>query len=190
VIWEDHFSPVLLAGATKDGGPMKPRSLVLVLAAVLLALLWVVAASATASSARPPTHETLPPFQAPGTIDCGTFEDNFVDFFSATLTTFYDRNGDAVRLVFHNEHHSTDVNSATGLTIHEHGHFTLTINLITGTATVSGNQEVANRPGFGVVVQDVGRTVFDAGGNLIFFAGGTNHSELFGGDQVLCDALA
>jgi hypothetical protein len=190
VIWEDHFSPVLLAGATKDGGFMKPRSLVLVLAAVLLALFWVVAASASASSSKPPTHETLPPFEAPGTIDCGTFEDNFVDFFTGTLTTSYDRNGSAVRLVFHIEHHSNDVNSATGLTIHEHGRFTQTIDLHTGSATLSGNQEVANRPGFGGVVQDVGRVVFDADGNLVFFAGGTNHSELFGGDQVLCDALA
>ena len=37
---------------------------------------------------------------------------------------------------------------------------------------------------------NVGRAVFDAENNLVFFAGGTKHSELFGGDQVLCDALA
>jgi hypothetical protein len=56
--------------------------------------------------------------------------------------------------------------------------------------TTTGNREVANRPGSGVVVQDVGRVVSDFDGNLLFFAGGRNHSELFGGDQVLCDALA
>jgi hypothetical protein len=55
---------------------------------------------------------------------------------------------------------------------------------------VTGNSEVANRPGVGVVVQDVGRAVFDADGNLVFFGGGRKHSELFGGDQILCDALA
>jgi hypothetical protein len=49
---------------------------------------------------------------------------------------------------------------------------------------------VANRPGLGVVMQDVGRAVFDADRNLVFFAGGRNHSELFGGDQILCDAPA
>ena len=47
-----------------------------------------------------------------------------------------------------------------------------------------------NRPGTGVVVQDVGRVVFDADGNLVFFAGGRKHSEVLLGDQVLCDALA
>jgi hypothetical protein len=40
------------------------------------------------------------------------------------------------------------------------------------------------------VVQDVGRVVFDVDNNLLFFAGGRNHSELLGGDQVLCNALA
>jgi hypothetical protein len=99
-------------------------------------------------------------------------------------------NGEAVQLVSHLSHQSNDVNSVTGLTIHEHGHFTITLDLITGMATVTGNSEVANRPGLGVVVQDVGRAVFDSDGNLVFFAGARNHSELFGGDQVLCDALS
>jgi hypothetical protein len=47
-----------------------------------------------------------------------------------------------------------------------------------------------NRPGTGVVVQDVGKVVVDADGNLIFFAGGRKHSEVPLGDQVLCEALA
>jgi hypothetical protein len=156
--------------------------------AVCLALPVAIAGAAHASS-RPPTREKLPPFHAVGVIECGSFHDDFVDFFSGTQTTFYDKSGDAVRLVFHLEHHSNDVNSVTGVTIHEHGHFTATIDLITGTQTITGNSEVANRPGRGVVVQDVGRAVFDSAGNLVFFAGGRNHSELFGGDQVLCDAL-
>ena len=146
--------------------------------------------AAGAAPPRPPSHETLPPAEFPGVIDCGNFQDNFVDFFSGTQTTFFNANGEPTRLVFHIEHHSNDVNSVTGLAIHEHGHFTVTVDLATGTATVTGNSEVANRPGFGVVVQDVGRAVFDADGNLVFFAGGRKHSELFGGDQVLCDALA
>ena len=147
-------------------------------------------AGAAPASAMPPTHETLPPIQVPGVIECRSFQDNFVDFYSGTQTTFYDSNGEAVQIVQHTEHHSNDVNSVTGLTIHEHGHFTFTIDLTTGTVTITGNQEVANRPGLGVVVQDVGRTVFDMDGNLVFFAGGRNHSGLFGGDQVWCDALS
>jgi hypothetical protein len=146
--------------------------------------------TAGAASLRAPSHETLPPAEVAGVIDCGTFQDNFVDFFSGTQTTFFDAKGDPTRLVFHIEHHSNDVNSVTGLAIQEHGHFTFTVDPATGTQTVTGNSEVANRPGVGVVVQDVGRAVFDADGNLVFFAGGRKHSELFGGDQILCDALA
>ena len=147
-------------------------------------------AAAGQAVATPPTHETLPPQEFRDFIDCGSFQDNFVDFFNVVETTFYDSDGDRVRIVDHVEHHSNDVNSETGLTIHEHGHFTATADLIAGTVTITGNQEVANRRGVGVVVQDVGRVVFDSDGNLLFFAGGRNHSELFGGEQVLCDALA
>jgi hypothetical protein len=153
-------------------------------------MLFAGLAGAASALGTPPTHEALLPFEAPGVIDCGSFTDNFVDVFSGTQTTYYDRNGEPVRLVQHIEHHSNDVNSVTGLTIHEHGHFTAVIDLIAETVTITGSQEVANRPGTGVVVQDVGRVVFDFDNNLLFFAGGRHHSELFGGDQVLCDALA
>jgi hypothetical protein len=154
-----------------------------------LALIAAVAAAGQAL-ATPPTHETLPPLELPGVVDCGSFQDNFVDFFSGVQTTSYDGNGDPVRIVQHIEHHSNDVNSETGLTIHEHGHFTVTADLIAETVTITGNQEVANRPAMGVVVQDVGRVVFDFDDNLLFFAGGRKHSGLFAGDQLYCDALA
>jgi hypothetical protein len=49
-----------------------------------------------------------------------------------------------------------------------------------------------NRPGTGVVVQDVGKLVTDAATHqvIFFFAGGRKHSEVLLGDQVLCEALA
>jgi hypothetical protein len=129
-------------------------------------------------------------FSNPGVLDCGSFEDQFTDFFTARGMTYFDRAGNPIRTVIHWEHHSNDTNSVTGLTLHEHGHFTETIDLLSGTDTITGNQEIANRPGTGVVVQDVGRVVYDANGNLIFFAGGRQHSEVLLGGQVLCDALA
>ena len=98
--------------------------------------------------------------------------------------------GNLIRIVIHWEHHSNDTNSVTGLTLHEHGHYTETIDLLAGTDTLTGNQEIMNRPGTGVVIQDVGRVVYDADGNLVFFAGGRKHSEELLGDQVLCQALA
>ena len=62
-------------------------------------MLFAGLAGAAPALATPPTHETFGPIQSPGVIDCGTFQDNFVDFYSGTQTTFYDKNGEAVQLV-------------------------------------------------------------------------------------------
>jgi hypothetical protein len=155
----------------------------------VLALGAVAMVAASSASATPPTTTTFS-FSNSGVIDCGTFVDNFVDFFDVRETDFFDSAGNPTRIVSHIEHHSNDVNSVTGLTLHEHGHFTDTVDFVAGTETVTGNVEVANRAGRGVVVQDVGRFVFDANGNLIFFAGGLRASEFFLGEQLLCTALA
>jgi hypothetical protein len=158
-------------------------------AATLVALLCWTSTTAAAESARPPTHE---PFSLvePGVVECNGFQDNFVDFYTGRQTTFYDDNGEPVRLVIHAEHTSNDVNSVTGFTVHEHGHLTVTIDLITGTTTVTGNQEIVNLPHEGVVLQDTGRAVFDAEGSLLFFAGGRKHSQLIQGEQIFCDILS
>ena len=125
-----------------------------------------------------------------GAVECGTFQDNFVDDFYGDGSVFYDSTGEPSLLVLHWSHTSTDTNSVTGLTLHEHGHFTETIDLVTGADTVTGNQEVLNRPGYGVIVQDTGRQIYDADGNLLFFAGGRKHSQVLLGDQPFCDGLA
>jgi hypothetical protein len=129
-------------------------------------------------------------FHGTGTVDCGTFQDNFVDDFYGEGATFYDSAGAPSRIVIHWTHTSTDTNSVTGLALHEHGHFTETIDLVTGTDTYTGSQEVMNRPGVGVIIQDTGRQVYDADGNLVFFAGGRKHSEVIQGDELFCDGLA
>jgi hypothetical protein len=129
-------------------------------------------------------------FHGTGTVDCGTFEDNFLDDMYGEGTVFFDSAGAPIRVVIHWTHTSTDTNSVTGLTLHEHGHFTETFDLVAGTDTLTGNQEVMNRPGFGVIIQDTGRQVYDADGNLIFFAGGRKHSQVLLGDQPFCDGLA
>ena len=150
---------------------------------------WWVGGAAAAESVRPPTHEAVS-VVAPGVVQCDGFQDNVVDFFAGTQTTFYDQNGEPVRLVIHAEHTSNDVNSVTGFTVHEHGHLTITVDLITGITTVTGNQEIVNLPHEGVVLQDTGRVIFDADGALLFFAGGRKHSELFQGEEIFCDILA
>ena len=54
-----------------------------------------------------------------------------------------------------------------------HGHFYGVDDFVEGTITITGDQEVANRNGHGVVIQDTGRVVLDlATGDLMSFAGG------------------
>jgi hypothetical protein len=143
----------------------------------------------SAASAQAPFRESVS-FTGSDFIQCDGFQDQFTDFFNGKAATYFDSAGNPIRIVIHWEHHSNDTNSVTGLTLHEHGHFTETIDLLTGTDTATGNQEIINRPGTGVVVQDVGRVVFDANGDIVFFAGGRKHSQTLLGEQVLCDALA
>jgi hypothetical protein len=156
--------------------------------ALAVGVFLVLAVGSPANAAAP---ESFPvEFHGTGTVDCGAFQDNFVDDLNGEASLFFDAVGEPSRLVIHWMHTSTDVNSVTGLTLHEHGDFTETIDLVTGTDTVTGNQEILNRPGFGVVVQDTGRQVYDANGNLISFAGGRKHSQVLLGDQPFCDGLA
>jgi hypothetical protein len=150
----------------------------------VLGLMWAAPASALAPERQPFS------FVGHGVIDCGTFVDAFDDFFNGFDTVYFDAAGSPIREVINVEHFSNDSNSVTGLLLHEHGHFIVTIDLVSGTETVTGNSEIINRPGTGVVIQDVGRAVFDQDGNLVFFAGGSNHSQLLGGEQVFCEALA
>src|SRR3954467_4981375 len=127
-------------------------------------LVWAVGGPAAAASVERVPFE----FHGTGTVECGTFQDNFIDDFTGTATPFSGAAGEPTRLVLHLTHTSTDSNSVTGLTLHEHGHFTQTIDLVTGTSTLTGNQEVLNRPGYGAIIQDTGRQVYDAEGDLLF----------------------
>jgi hypothetical protein len=155
-------------------------------AAVVCGVLLYGASTASAIAPVPASFSLT----SSGVIKCHGFKDVYTDFFDAQAAVYFNSAGEPIRIVIHWEHHSNDTNSVTGLTLHEHGHFTETIDLVTGTDTITGNQEIMNRPGTGVVVQDVGRVVYDAQGDLVFFSGGRKHSELFLGDEVLCDALA
>ena len=169
------------------------------IAAVLLAGAFALSVPSAASALAPAPGGALPgigpvpetfSLSFSGSIKCDGFKDQFTDVFDARAATYFDSAGNPIRYVIHAEHHSDDTNSVTGLTLHEHGMFTETIDLLAGTDTITGIQEIMNRPGTGIVVQDVGKVVYDSNGDLVFFAGGRKHSEIFLGDQVLCDALA
>ena len=130
-------------------------------------------------------------FQFSGVVDCGTFVDNFTDFFHIVETDEFDADGNLLRAFKHVEHHSIDVNSVTGFTIYEHGTFRAVDDYVAGTFTATGNRELASVKGTGVVVQDTGKEVASMeNGDLLFFAGGRKHSNDVQGEQIYCDALS
>jgi hypothetical protein len=163
---------------------MKPnlRKLLIPIFGVLLLL-----ALAPSAFATPPQT-----FSFSGTnsdvIHCEGFDDNFTDVFAARGTVFFDNAGNPIRVVEHRVSHSTDTNSVTGLTLHEHDQATITVDLRTGQVTVVGGPIRMNRKGQGIVIQDTGIVVFDAEGNIIFEGG--PHEDLHQGDQVFCAALS
>src|SRR5215216_5102694 len=59
-----------------------------------------------------------------GVIDCGAFQDTYVDEETGDLTWYLDADGKLVRFVVHVSQYSTDVSSVTGLTLHERNHHT------------------------------------------------------------------
>ena len=121
-------------------------------------------------------------------IHCEGFDDNFTDVFSARRTVFFDNAGNTIRVVEHVVSHSTDTNSVTGLTLHEHDRGTTTVDLRTGQISIVGGPIRMNRKGQGIVIHDTGIVVFDAEGNIIFEGG--PHEALHEGDQVFCAALS
>ena len=130
------------------------------------------------------------PLVFPGSVDCGTFQDNYLDMYDVREIDVYDASGTLLRIEYHAEHTSIDRNSVTGFTLEEHGHFFEVDDYVTGTITITGNSEVANRKGEGVVIQDTGRVIYDANFDVAFFAGGRKHSQILLGEGIWCDALS
>jgi hypothetical protein len=158
----------------------------------MLGALVLAAAIAAPASAAGPTKERLQyPLEFLGTVDCGSFEDNYVDRYAVTEIDVYDAEGTLLRIEYHAVHTSVDRNSVTGFTLEEHGHFYEVDDFVNGTITLSGNQEVANRRGTGVVIQDTGHQILSMDtGELMFFAGGRKHSQWLLGEGIWCDALS
>lgn len=129
-------------------------------AAVVLAF-----AAGSAAAAAPERFEG--DFQIIDTIDCSqfnpawTFNDDFVDLIHVRGQVWLDTNGDPLRAIEHIHHVSNDVNSVTGLTLHEHNHFTLVTNFVGGTFTLNGAINIMQRRGVGKVIQHTGHKVID-----------------------------
>lgn len=163
------------------------RGLVATCAGLVLGL--AIAAPASATGLVKERFEY--PLEFLGTVECGTFEDNYIDRYQVTEIDVYDADHNLLRVEYQAVHTSIDRNSVTGFTLEEHGRFYEVDDFVAGTITLSGNQEIANRKGAGVVIQDTGHQVISMGtGELMFFAGGRKHSQWLLGEGIWCDALS
>jgi hypothetical protein len=138
------------------------KRLVAVLATAILAMALGVCPALAAGPQR--YHDTI---VFSDTIDCVTFNpawnfnDDFVDFYDVRGQAFTDGSGTVVSAVEHIEHHSNDVNSLTGFTLHEHNNFVARYDFVTGTVTLSGAINIMQRPGAGEVIHNSGHKVLD-----------------------------
>jgi hypothetical protein len=125
-------------------------------------------------------------------IDCSTynpnwtFHDDFVDTYDIDRTVYLNADGEPMRLIDHVEHHSDDVNSVTGFTLHEHNHFIVVFDLVNRTASFSGAENVMQRPSVGSVILYAGHKVFSFDSDEpIQFSGPATAS-----DEDFCRAIA
>jgi hypothetical protein len=161
------------------------------------ALVGVVFAAAlvavAGAGATPPTRENIDLGPYEFTVDCSpygfAFSDEVKGEESLWIETFYDADGNAVKVVVHDGFIETDTNSVTGKTLPFSQTWVNTYDLLAGTRTVVGKALLMTDPGNGVVIQDTGRVVFDAPQHVSFEAG--QHAPLHGDlDQFTCTALA
>ena len=142
-----------------------------VVAAVLALVAATIAPSATVH-ARPP-EVTSSDFEDNGiAATCQGF--NVVAHYNVTLkfTTYFNAQGEPIRLVFQGRAKGTLTNSVTGYSVKDapsvRNGF---IDLVTGRQTFVGVDFHITVPGSGVVVLQAGKIVFDGDGPPTFIAG-------------------
>lgn len=108
------------------------------------------------------------------------------------VTTFFDNDGNPIRLQIKLDYSGVVTNPVTGQTVRNPSHNTTFVDLVEGTVTQVGLVFSVTVPGVGVVFHDVGRVVFDAEGNVIFEAGPHDVLNTAGDHAVrarFCEAL-
>jgi len=153
-------------------------------AAVMAALLGSVLGITGVAAAGPASE----PFVDGGSdvIDCGAFTATFERTYTGTLTTFFNRAGDPVRIQFVAK--LTGSLSGNGQDLPLTGSVLVVIDLVRGTFTYDGQVVWAGRVGDGVVFQDSGR--FSVGGDDAVLLDAGPHDLIDNGPEVLCAALA
>jgi hypothetical protein len=100
--------------------------------------------------------------------------------------TYFDNNGNPIRIDLLIHYEGTLTNSVTGKTLPDKGNFKNSIDLVNGTATVTGGIRHTTVSGLGIVIQDTGRIILDdATGGILFVTPGMASDDTL----QLCAAL-
>ena len=133
---------------------------------------------ASSAAAYPPTSEELPTEELPIVkddvllVECGTFDirDDYV--LEGTATTFYDRNGEPVRIRFHISAVDRFYNSETGKEYTSTTANTIDfLDLQSGQVDAMGLEYHLTVPRVGVVILDAGKLIETADGEVVFESG-------------------
>lgn len=104
------------------------------------------------------------------------------------LTTYFDNDGNPVRLHYQGRYSGTMTNSVTGYSLADAPSVAnIFLNLIAGSQTNIGAFFTVTAPGDGVILFYAGRIVFEGQGPPVFIAG--PHHPSAETRQILCDAL-
>lgn len=136
----------------------------LVLAATVLCAL----VAAAVAAAAPPTitkvsHEPSVYTLTPADTGCA-FDIQVNGYDDVVVQDFYDKDGNLVREVVHDDFVGTE--SANGVTLASTEHATITDDYVTGTETWTGQPLKLSRPGGGTITLDAGKLVYGPDGSV------------------------
>jgi hypothetical protein len=130
----------------------------------------------------------------PGFVQCDGFAIDLETTTTEDVTVYFDETGEVVKFLVRTR--ATDIltNSVTGKTVVNRGVFQLLGTRVEGTdeftEALVGFQFLGTSPGEGLVLQDVGRTVFSPEGEIVFRAGQHKVPEGPEAEALFCAALS
>lgn len=176
---------------TLNGGATTGRRTVRGIIAIM-AFLGLVAMGTSPSAASEPEIIRTPvqTYFDPGFISCDGFAVDLTGSQYEVYMVFRDQSGDVVRVTHAGYVVETFTNTVSGASLTNRGVFRDTFTRVDGTEdfvhVVVGFDFIATSPGWGLVLQEVGRKVFSVDGErLVFFAGKSSFSE-----DAICASLA
>lgn len=159
---------------------------------VLGAIVLMVIGGSAPASAKAPLKETFTDegwFTLPD-IPCNGFTlTEVMDSEAITVTTFFNKAGDPIKIATRANFFGTITNILSGHTFRDHASFTETMNIPKGTTTVNGISYHYIVGGMGQVFAEVGHKISVSATGEVTFQGGQNDLASDPDLLSLCDSM-